>query len=94
MNLESKAHDALSFLFHRNGVPNVMVVDGSKSQVEGEFRSKLYDAGCHIKQTDPHTHSSNMGEGGVREFKRGVGRQMISSACLKQLWDECIIREA
>jgi hypothetical protein len=48
---ESEAHEALSLLFHRDGVPNVMAMDGAKAQVEGEFRSKLSDAGCHIKQT-------------------------------------------
>jgi hypothetical protein len=35
-----------------------------------------------------------MGEGGVRELKRGVGRQMLRSGCPKRFWDECIIREA
>jgi hypothetical protein len=50
-------------------VPNVMVMDGAKSQVEGEFGRKLNDAVCHIKQTEPHTQSSNMGESGVRELK-------------------------
>jgi hypothetical protein len=74
MKKESEAHEALSLLFHRDGVPNVMVMDGAKSQDEGEFRSKLRDAGCHIKQTEPHTQSSNMGEGGARELKKGVGR--------------------
>jgi hypothetical protein len=34
-----------------------------------------------------------MGEGGVRELKRGVGSQKLRSACTKNLWDECIIRE-
>jgi hypothetical protein len=69
----------LSLLFHRDGVPNVMVMDGAKAQVEGGFRIKLRDAGCHIKQTEPHTQSSNMGEGAVRELKKGVGRQMLRS---------------
>jgi hypothetical protein len=32
MKLESKAHEASSLLFHRYGVPNVMVVDGAKAQ--------------------------------------------------------------
>jgi hypothetical protein len=32
---ENEAHEALSLLFHRDGVPNVMVMDGSKAQVEG-----------------------------------------------------------
>jgi hypothetical protein len=35
-----------------------------------------------------------MGEGGGSELKRGVGRQMLRSGCPKQLWDDCIIREA
>jgi hypothetical protein len=94
MKKEREAHEALSLLFHRDVVLNVMVMDGSKAQVEGEFRRKLCDAGCHIKQTEPHTQSSNMGEGAVRELKKGVGRQMMRSGCPKRLWDDCIIREA
>jgi hypothetical protein len=61
MKKEKEAHEALSLLFHRYGDPNVIVMDGSKAQVEGEFRRKLRDAGCHIKQTEPQTQSSNMG---------------------------------
>jgi hypothetical protein len=67
MKKEKEAHEALSLLFHRDGMSNVMVMYGAKAQVEGKFRIKLRVAGCHIKQTEPHTQSSNMGEGGVRE---------------------------
>jgi hypothetical protein len=35
MKKEKEAHEALSLLFHRDGVPNVMVMDGAKAQVEG-----------------------------------------------------------
>jgi hypothetical protein len=94
MKKESEAHEALSLLFHRDGVPNVVVMDGAKAQIEGRFIRKLRDAGCHIKQTEPHTQYSNMGEGGVRELKRGAGQQMPSSGCPKIIWDDCIIREA
>jgi hypothetical protein len=83
MKLESEAHEALSLLFHRDGVPNVMFMDGANAQVEGGFRRKLRDAGYHVKQTEPHTQSSNMGEGAVRELKKGVGRQMLRSGCPK-----------
>jgi hypothetical protein len=79
MKKESEAHEALSLLFHRYGVPNVMVMDGAKEKTEGKFRSKLRDAGCHIKQTEPHTQSSNMGEGGVCELKICIGLQMLRS---------------
>jgi hypothetical protein len=68
-----------------------MVMDGAKAQVEGKFRRKLRDAGCHIKQTDPHTQSSTMGEGGVRDMKQGVGRQMLRSRCPNRFWYDCII---
>jgi hypothetical protein len=88
MKRESEAHEALSLLFHKDGVPNVMVMDGAKAKVEGEFRRKLRDTGCHIKQTEPYTQYSNIGEGGVRELKEGVGRQMYQA-----ILDDCIIRE-
>jgi hypothetical protein len=94
MKTESEAHEAFSLLFHRDGVPNGMVMDGSKAQVEGDFRRKVCDADCHIKQTEPHTQSFNMGEGAVRELKKGVGRQMMRSGYPKRFWDDCIIREA
>jgi hypothetical protein len=51
MAKEKDAHEALSLLFHRDGVLNVMVMDGAKAHIQGEFRRKLREAGCHIKQT-------------------------------------------
>jgi hypothetical protein len=87
MKKEKEAHESLYMLFHRDGVSNVMVMDGVNAQVQGEFRRKLRDDGCHIKQTEPYTQSSDMCKGGVRELKRGVGRQMIRSGCPNHLWD-------
>jgi hypothetical protein len=63
MNKEKEAHEAISLLFLKDGVINLMVMDGAKAQVQGEFRRKLRDSGCRIRQTEPHTQSSNMGEG-------------------------------
>jgi hypothetical protein len=59
MAKEKDASEALSLLFHRDGVPNVMVMDGAKAQIQGGFRRKLREAGCHIKQTEIHTPTSN-----------------------------------
>jgi hypothetical protein len=73
MKKEKEAHEALCFLFDRDGFTNVMVMDGANAQVEGGVRRKLRDAGFHIKHTEPHTQSSNMDEVGVRELKIGVG---------------------
>jgi hypothetical protein len=93
MQKEGEAYEALSLFFHKELV-NMMVMDEAKAQVEGEFRRKLPDTGFRIKQTEPHTESSNMGEGGVCEFTGGIGRQMLRSGCPKRFWDDCIIREA
>jgi hypothetical protein len=57
MKKEKESHEALSLLFHRDGVPNIMVMDGATAQVEGEFRRKLRGSGCHIKKTEPYTVS-------------------------------------
>jgi hypothetical protein len=37
MKKKSKAHEALSLLHQREGVPNVMVMDASKEQHLGKF---------------------------------------------------------
>jgi hypothetical protein len=94
MAKEKDAHEALSLLFHRDGVPNVIVMDGANAQIQGDFRRKLREAGCHIKQTEPHTPKSNAAEGSIRELKRGVGREMVRSGAPKRLWVDCLVREA
>jgi hypothetical protein len=94
MAKEKDAHEAPSLLFHREGVPNIMVMDGANAQIQGDFRRKLREAGCHIKQTEPHTPKSNAEEVSIRELKRGVGREMVRSGAPKCLWDDYLVREA
>jgi hypothetical protein len=50
---EDDVHEVLYLLPHRDCVPEVMVVDGSKAQVQGEFRKKLRECGVHVNQTEP-----------------------------------------
>jgi hypothetical protein len=40
MQKKSQAHEALSLLVQRDGVPPVMIMDGSKEQTMGKFRQK------------------------------------------------------
>ena len=37
MKHKGKAHETLSLMFHRDGVPSTMVTDGSKEQTQGDF---------------------------------------------------------
>jgi hypothetical protein len=85
MEKENDAHEALSLIFHQDGVPGVMVMDGAKAQIQGDFRRKL---------TEPHTPKYNAAEGTIRELKRGVGREMVRYGAPKWLWDDCLVREA
>ena len=40
MEHKSDAHESLSLLFHRDGVPPKMVFDGAKEEVRGKFKKK------------------------------------------------------
>jgi hypothetical protein len=44
MKRKGEAHEILSLLFQRNGVPPTMVTNDSKEQTKGEFRCKLKEA--------------------------------------------------
>jgi hypothetical protein len=72
MNKGNGKHESLTLLFHREGVPNAMEMYGVKPQVQGDFRRKLRNAGCHIQQNEHYTAMFNLGEGGVHELKRGA----------------------
>jgi hypothetical protein len=75
MKAKSEAHEAASLLFTRDGVPNVMVMDGAKEQTLGDFRRKCREASCHIKQTEPCSPWMMAAENGVRELKKGSAPQ-------------------
>ena len=91
---KSQAHEALSLLHQREGVPNVLIMDNSKEQTLGEFRTKCRQAGSHLKQTEPYSPWQNSAESTIRELKKGTAREMIRSQCPKSLWDDCIERES
>ena len=70
MQKKSDAHEGLSLLAQREGVPPTIVMDGSKEQTLGLFRKKARQMGTHIKQTEPHSPWQNAAEGVIREVKR------------------------
>ncbi|KAI2496194.1 Reverse transcriptase (RNA-dependent DNA polymerase) [Fragilaria crotonensis] len=94
MTKKSEAHEGLSLLFQREGVPNTIIMDGAREQTMSLFRRKCREAGVHVRQTEPHTPWSNAAESAIRELKKGVGRQMVRSGAPKRLWDDCLEREA
>ncbi len=53
MKKKSEAHEALSLLAQKDGVPPVIIMDGAKEQTMGEFCWKVQEMGVHIQQTEP-----------------------------------------
>jgi hypothetical protein len=80
---KSEAHEALSLLHQREGVPNIMVMDGSKEQLLGKFHHKCRQAELHMKQTKPYTLWSNAAEGAIHEVKQGAGCELVRSCAPK-----------
>ena len=62
MAKKSDAHQGLSLLFARDGVPNALIMDNAKEQVLGEFRKKARDADCWIRQMEAYSPWSNHAE--------------------------------
>ena len=68
MRMKSQAHDALSIFLKNEGVPPVMVMDGSKEQLLGEFCRKRKEANCHQSQIEPYSPWMNACETQIREI--------------------------
>ena len=94
MEKKSQAHKSLSLLFQREGVPNIMIMDGAQEQTKGQFCKKCCDAGSYVKQTEPHTPWSNATESTICELKHRFGHEMVRSGTPKALWDNCLEHEA
>ena len=90
MQRKSQAHEALSLLAQREGVPPALVMDNAKEQIMGESRRKAREMSCHVKQTEPYTPWSNAAEAAIREVKRGAGRKMAKTQTPSKLWDHCL----
>jgi len=90
MKRKSDAHEALSLMAHRDGVPPAIIMDGSKEQTMGEFRKTARSYGIAIRQTEPYSPWQNAAEWNIREVKRAAGRKMAKTHCPKKLWDHCI----
>jgi hypothetical protein len=94
MTRKGEAHETLSLLFHREGVPPTMVFDGLKEQCKGDFKRKHHKADCHAQQTEPYSPWQQTVEGCICKLKCGVSRKMIKTGSPRVLWDHCIELEA
>jgi hypothetical protein len=94
MTRKGEVYETLSLIFHRDGVPPTMVLDGSKEQCKADFKRKLHEADCHARQTEPSSPWQQAAEGCIRKLKCGVSHKMIKTGSLRVLWDHCIELES
>ena len=76
MAKKGDAHEVLSLFSQRDGVPPKIIVDVSKEQTLGDFKRKVAEAGCHLRQIEPESLCKMAVEGEISELKRGPGRNM------------------
>jgi len=94
MKKKSEAADTFDLLFHRDGVPTKMIMNGSKVQTLGRFCKKCIEASVHCEQTEPYSSWQNQAEGGIQELKKASGRKMVQAGAPKAMWADAIEYEA
>ena len=77
MTSRSEAHETLSLLFVRDGVPLTWVCDNARELVQGKFHQKLKVVACHLKQLEPYTPLSNPAEREINELKKEAGHKLL-----------------
>ena len=90
MRLKSQAHEALSLLFARDGVPRTMIGDNAWEMMLGDFKRKCREADCNLRTTEAHTQKQNAAEVGVKELKLDVLRELMRTGAPRRLWDDCL----
>lgn len=94
MQKKSQAHEALSLMARRIGIPIGLVFDNAKEQLKGLFRKKCRDMGIERRPIESYSPWMNGAEDAIRELKRGSSRKMMRSGAPLKLWDHCLELEA
>ena len=89
MKSKGEAHESLSLLFKRDGVPPKICCDNAKEQALGRFAAKCRETDCHLVTTEPYSPWMNAAEGCVKHIKQGSSRKMLISGTPRRLWDDC-----
>ena len=85
-------HTAFKCLFKTVGVPIRMIMDGAKSQIEGETRKICNQAGCTIQELEKGTPSSNHVEIYILDVKNETRHDIVSTNSPLVLWCLCLER--
>jgi hypothetical protein len=86
------AHEALSLVFRRDGMPHKIVCDGAKAKESknSTFHKKCKEAGCGFSVTEPYSPWQNTCEREIRRVKKGVARTLVRTEAPIRTWDWCM----
>ena len=79
MKKKSEAHENLSLMFKRDGVPPRIIVDNSKEQYLGKFRRKCREVDCHLVNTEHYSTWQQAAEGCIKKLKKASSRKLRSA---------------
>ena len=91
---ESMNHTAFKSLFKTVGVPIRMIMDGAKSQIEGETRKICDQVGCTIHELEKGTPASNRAERYIQDLKNETRHDIKSTDSPLILWCICLERRS
>ena len=89
METKNMAGDALKQFISDYGVPDKLIVDGSKEQTKKktEFYKQCRKHDIDLHRTEPYRHNQSKVEGVIRETRKRWFRIMVKSKVPRRLWD-------
>ncbi len=72
-----------------NGIPQVIVTDGSKEQDSLAWRAEIRRFRARRHVTEPYSQWQNRAERDIQEVKRGIKRNTLRGRSPRRLWDFC-----
>lgn len=78
--------DTIMSFIHDVGVPQVLVSDGAKEEIEGRAKATCQEYRIAQKVTVPYSPWQNLAEGCVRELKKGTRSVLRRTGAPKRLW--------
>ena len=94
MEAERDLHLAFKYVFKEYGVPESMIVDGAKSQVQGKTKELCNMAQCEIRELEKDTPAANRAERAIQSLKNDTKKDMSRTNSPLIFWCYCIERKA
>lgn len=94
LRTRSDMHHALRLFFKKVGVPDAIICDQGKEQIEGRSQQLMRDSGTMIRRIEPNTPWANRAERYIGMFKQGIRNTLQATNCPMRLWDYCAEHQA